>query len=254
MWRTTALVALMILVTCAVMLFLIDRMVVTRLKRLQHEVGDATADPTWKARVGALGADEVGELATDVNLLLDVIKRQVEKLHALSRTDMLTGIANRRAFDERLQLAIQQRKRQRSHLSVVLIDVDHFKKYNDRYGHPAGDAALQAVAKALGSTITRGTDLAARVGGEEFALLLEDTDAAGALHCAGRLRAVLHDAALPHELNPGGLITVSAGIAQLQPDDDAAALYARADTALYRAKQAGRDRAMIAAEPGSAQT
>ncbi len=160
--------------------------------------------------------------------------------------DGLTGLYNRRAFDDQLARAVAQQDRKQGRLAVLLLDVDHFKKLNDTYGHPAGDAALKAVARTLKRVVRRG-DSAARYGGEEFVVILPDTDEAGGLRLAERARAALEGGSLVFE---GATIrfTASFGLA-LWPQDgqEPESLLAAADRALYAAKQAGRNRVVTAA-------
>jgi diguanylate cyclase (GGDEF)-like protein len=151
-----------------------------------------------------------------------------------------------RRFDEVLAHELRRAELGNSALALVLLDVDLFKKYNDRYGHPAGDACLQGVARVLATQTNRTRDLPARYGGEEFALILPDTDTAGALAVAQRIRAGIEAAGMAHEASPFGIVTASLGVAALLPGGApdtaaAAALVARADCCLYRAKEAGRN-------------
>ena len=167
------------------------------------------------------------------------------RLEALSQQDGLTGIANRRAFDFLIERHFHEAARRREPLSVVLCDVDHFKAYNDHYGHVAGDECLRQVAAALTRSCKRAIDVAARYGGEEFALLLPDTPAAGALIVADAARAEVASLALPHAQSPTShLVTFSAGIATYSAERDKASrdITMRADEALYRAKHLGRNR------------
>lgn len=171
------------------------------------------------------------------------------RLETLSQQDGLTGIANRRAFDFLMDRHFLTALRRRDPLSVVLCDVDHFKAYNDHYGHVAGDECLRQVAAALARSCKRAIDVAARYGGEEFALLLPDTPAAGALHVAQAARKEVAALALPHaHSTTSGLVTFSAGIATFSAETDKASsdLTRRADEALYRAKHLGRDRVVAA--------
>lgn len=168
-----------------------------------------------------------------------------QRLAALATRDGLTGLANRRHFDERLAEEWARARRDGTPLSLLMIDVDHFKPFNDHYGHQAGDDALRAVARMLAVQARRPADLAARYGGEEFALLMPDTDAEG---CAQRGEAVLRalqELALPHVHNPPARrITVSIGGATqhaISGSPDGAALIETADRALYAAKERGRD-------------
>ena len=133
-----------------------------------------------------------------------------EKLAALATSDGLTGIANRRHFDERLAEEWARAKRDGTPLSLLLADVDHFKKFNDQYGHQAGDACLRALARILSAQVRRPADVAARYGGEEFALLLPNTDAAGCARVGERIRNAIHQAGLVHHSNPvAGCVTAS---------------------------------------------
>jgi diguanylate cyclase (GGDEF)-like protein len=167
-------------------------------------------------------------------------------LARLARQDGLTLLANRRILDEALALEWRRARREHQPLSLLMIDVDNFKKYNDQYGHPAGDACLRTLARLISEVANRSGDLAARYGGEEFALLLPGTDLHGARVIGESLRTVLLQSRLPHGATPSGLVTVSIGAASLVPsadeEDCVEALVAAADQALYRAKGSGRDR------------
>ena len=175
------------------------------------------------------------------------------RLKTLVAHDALTGLASRREFDRALARELRRALRSHQPLALVLVDLDHFKRYNDHYGHPAGDSCLQAVARSLRASIQREGDLAARYGGEEFALLLPATDAAGATRVAERLLAEVEALALPHAASPAGIVTLSLGLAALQPTvaspDAAARLLQAADDALYQAKRAGRSRLVVGAAP-----
>lgn len=166
------------------------------------------------------------------------------KLRELATKDELTELYNRRHFLELAQVELSRVRRTRAPLSLAMIDVDHFKHVNDRFGHAAGDRALKELSLALRETV-RTADVAARIGGEEFVLLLPDTGLEGALAVTERLR----DRVRKSELSVEGetlKFTVSAGVAELGPDESVDSLLKRADEALYRAKAAGRDRALPA--------
>lgn len=170
---------------------------------------------------------------------------QQEALYrALAQTDALTGLANRRQFDTVLQSEWRRMLRQMAPLTLLLIDTDHFKAFNDRYGHPAGDAALQMIAARIAASIHRTGDLAARYGGEEFAVLLPATDQEGGMALAEALRQDIAAQGKPHAGNPPGVVTVSIGVATARPQlgKGATVLLDRADAALYAAKAAGRNR------------
>ena len=176
-------------------------------------------------------------------------KNLEQKLAALAAIDGLTGLANRRHFDERLESEWARARREGTTLSLLMIDVDHFKKFNDQYGHPAGDACLRSLANILAAQVRRPADLAARYGGEEFVLLLPDTDVAGCKDIAKRIRESLVALGIVHELNrPSRQVTVSIGGAIAACRGNQApcqSLIAAADRALYSAKENGRDRLVM---------
>lgn len=179
------------------------------------------------------------------------------KLTLAAVTDGLTGLANRRAFDECLNHETKRASRGCLPLSLVLIDVDRFKKYNDTYGHPAGDECLRVLAQCMQETARRPGDLAARYGGEELALILPLTGEAQAIELAHRLRQLVRARAIRHETSEKGIVTVSIGVASLGEGDStdvtAAQLLRRADEALYTAKSAGRDAVRCIPSPAVAQ-
>lgn len=168
------------------------------------------------------------------------------RLKALSCTDALLGIANRAHFNERLEQACAIARRSGRPVGMVLIDVDYFKRYNDRYGHVQGDACLQEVVKAIQSCAHRETDLVARYGGEEFAVILPDSSMDGAFAVAQRMVQAVHALNLGHESSQTAkVVTISAGVfSQIPTGDGAKLLIRQADEALYRAKAAGRNCAM----------
>lgn len=172
-----------------------------------------------------------------------------EQLIKLSSTDGLTGIANRRAFDERLAADWAFAVREAHDITVAIVDVDFFKRYNDNNGHLAGDDCLRAIAGRVAGTVWRASDLAARYGGEEFVVLLPGNGDQGAAEVAERLRRAVWDAHLPHESSPFGRVTISVGVATMSPglNDLPATLMTLADQALYNAKQAGRNQVCVAA-------
>jgi diguanylate cyclase (GGDEF)-like protein/PAS domain S-box-containing protein len=178
-------------------------------------------------------------------------KNAEEKLSALAILDGLTGLANRRRFDERLQEEWARACREGTCLSLLMVDLDHFKKFNDQYGHPAGDACLQAVAPVLATEARRPADLATRYGGEEFAVLLPNTDAAGCKLVGEKIRQGLRQLCIPHALNiPSKRVTASLGGATIRLHADrtteSSSLVQTADRALYAAKEGGRDRLIMA--------
>ncbi len=172
----------------------------------------------------------------------DALKQQAEQLTEYlseARTDALTCLPNRRAFDDELARRLAELRRYGSPVSVLLVDVDRFKKLNDQFGHLAGDAVLREVAQTLAATL-RESDLLARFGGEEYAAILPATDAADASLAANRARLAVERAVFYYEQKPLK-VTVSCGVAQAHSDEPAQSLLKRADTALYAAKNAGRN-------------
>jgi len=182
---------------------------------------------------------------TTIKLAELTLLGMTDQLKELATTDGLTGLLNRRTFDAVLDSELARTARERQPLSLLMIDVDRFKAYNDRYGHPAGDKALRLVTNCLREAALRPGDSLARYGGEEFAAILPNTDEDGAYVIAERLRKSLRQLALPHEGSEKGLITVSIGIASYGShvvERGDTELLRRADQALYDAKAAGRDR------------
>lgn len=170
-------------------------------------------------------------------------------LSEIANTDGLTGLNNRRAFEFMVQQALLQASREHKTTALMLVDVDHFKKYNDHYGHPVGDDTLKSVAQALGHQPSRPLDLVARMGGEEFALFFYDVDEEFALRTANRVCEEIEcKLAIPHEKSTtASVVTLSIGVVMSRSGDALAALYQRADEALYLAKEQGRNRACLAA-------
>lgn len=170
---------------------------------------------------------------------------QTEHLQQLAYVDGLTGISNRRRFDDALRVEWRRCLRSQKPLALLMIDIDHFKAYNDQYGHLQGDACLQTVASALHGCLHRAQDLVARYGGEEFVCLLPECDLSGAQRIAEAMRQAVQALALPHASSPvAPTLTISVGVACEFPRllQDSATLLADADAQLYRAKQAGRNR------------
>ena len=165
-------------------------------------------------------------------------------LEELATTDSLTRLANRRRFDKSLETEIKRAKRAGTSVALIMIDVDKFKPFNDTYGHPSGDACLRFIAKAILTQLRRGGDLAARFGGDEFAVILPDADVAGATLIAERIVQATRSMAILHPANGGGFATASAGVAAITPllsNFGPHDLLRQADTALYAAKDRGGD-------------
>ena len=184
---------------------------------------------------------------TDASISLKrerVLKSHSERLSKKATTDGLTGAYNRRFFDERFTAEFGRAQRQSAPLSLIMLDVDFFKNYNDSYGHPAGDKVLISVVKALSSQLNRPTDVVVRYGGEEFIVILPDSKSEGSQIIAEKLRVAVSNLNIPHsESKVADHVTVSVGVATYQPDTDcnAACFLEAADTALYSAKHDGRN-------------
>jgi len=169
-------------------------------------------------------------------------------LSQMSLVDALTGIANRRDFDRTLELEWKRCRRDKLDLSLIMLDIDHFKNFNDMYGHLAGDECLKDVVEVIKSNIKRPADKAARFGGEEFILILPETDVNGAFSIAESIRKDVISLKIPHESSPvSERVTISAGISSIIPDTGVMMkkLIENADKALYRAKSNGRNRVEI---------
>lgn len=172
-----------------------------------------------------------------------------EQLRSLALVDGLTGVANRRRFDKVLETEWRRCRRDNVPLSLLMIDIDHFKDFNDHYGHQAGDECLKQIAQALRSGFGRGSDLVARYGGEEFVCLMPETDEAGTRAKAESIRAAIQSLNIPHDYSDTApCVTISIGIATQIPgtQDEPASLITEADEALYRAKHEGRNRVCTA--------
>jgi len=207
------------------------------LKIQAQSLGDVTFH-----RRRAFIESELAELELLLCSLLYPLRNGLLYREAVSRAlkDPLTGICNRAAFDEAFDREISLAHRHATALSLVIFDIDHFKRINDRFGHSCGDKALRAVVERARQCV-RNSDILYRYGGEEFVILLRNTDQCGAQLLGERLRSTLARTKIPCH-GKAVRLSISAGVASLCDKDDAASLFARADSALYRAKQAGRNR------------
>lgn len=186
-------------------------------------------------------------LEAEVNIrkrIEDELKEANRELERISSRDGLTGLANRRHYEEYIKTEWERMTRERKPLSILLCDVDHFKKFNDTYGHLEGDSCLKAIAGAIVNACRRPADLPARYGGEEFIVSLPDTDGDGALRIAEKIRSGVEDLHMEHRASEKGLVTLSIGTATEIPShgSEYASLVRKADSALYTAKNNGRNR------------
>ena len=196
--------------------------------------------------------DNLAALVSERTAALEAANSQLEdtntRLDSLARTDPLTGLANRRQFDEMKVIEFRRALRTNQLLTLLVCDIDSFKHYNDTYGHACGDQCLRAVAGVLGAGSARAGDLVARIGGEEFALLLPATNAAQATLVATQLLRAVANLQIAHSKSDAGpVVTISIGLAQLDPTcvDKFDTLFDQADKALYRAKSTGRNRVVV---------
>jgi diguanylate cyclase (GGDEF)-like protein len=199
------------------------------------------------ARLPVEGAAELQRLARAFNAMMGEVEIQRDEITLLSLTDELTGLPNRRQFEQAWLREWQRSQRHGEPLAVLLVDVDRFKDYNDRYGHLDGDDCLRRVALAMKGALKRRTDFIARFGGEEFVLILPNTAADGALTAARRIRDAVRALQLRQEGAATGVVTISIGVHAATPDPDSRLddWLAQADAALYDAKAAGRDRVLL---------
>ena len=236
-----------------------------------EEQWDTTDGTRWVSTSKIPLKDDNGEMTGIIGISLDITERkqsekliqkliqrlEKEKAHAQKNalTDGLTGLLNRRHFDEGLKKEFARAKRLCTPLALIMIDIDHFKNFNDRYGHLVGDDCLRQVATTLKTLIGRAPDFVARYGGEEFVVVLPDTDLDGASIVAERLRKAVAALGIPHDKSDAAsMVTISLGIAEVHPEVGGSTdeLIEMADKALYRAKQNGRNRCEIAVEQGEA--
>ncbi|MGE5492873.1 MAG: diguanylate cyclase [Actinomycetota bacterium] len=194
-----------------------------------------------RAKVKAM--QRIVQMRTSLVVLARKLDSANQELQRLSSSDGLTGLPNRRLFDETLEREWRRARREGAEITLMMCDVDHFKAYNDTYGHQAGDDCLKQVALTLRQALERGADLAARYGGEEFAIILPGTGLDGALIVAHKMLNGIRELRIPHTGSPFGQVTASIGIASMVPGEGPAeALIEAADQALYRAKREGRNR------------
>jgi diguanylate cyclase (GGDEF)-like protein len=183
----------------------------------------------------------MGDFSDAFNDMVIALEELTRRLEELATPDALTGVFNRRRFDELAETELARARRYGHVLSVFILDIDHFKRVNDTHGHGAGDEVLVAFAGLVRRGV-RETDHCARWGGEEFVVLTPVVDPQGAAELAERLRRSF----AAHDLGSIGRVTASFGVAQYRPDETIDSLFGRADQALYRAKESGRDRAEVA--------
>jgi diguanylate cyclase (GGDEF)-like protein len=229
--------------------YLLDRRLIHRIRALEADMAKKELDQGLLVRQAE--ADEIDAMRNELAGLLSRLNDQNIALRQLATTDSLTGLANRRSLSERLDQEIYRAQRYGIPLSLILFDIDHFKRINDGWGHAAGDQVLGEIARETQHLLRR-TDLVGRYGGEEFVVLLPETELAEAMSLARRLNWQISQKVIVFKRGSPLVVTVSAGVAALAPDENGEKLIQRADQALYRAKEGGRNRveaAIAAADP-----
>lgn len=207
----------------------------------------------WIRDVVHVVRNEAGEVDSLIGFMFDISERKQaeeklidlqKELEALSFKDGLTGVANRRMFDSILEMEWANARRNSQPLSLIMLDIDNFKQYNDHYGHIQGDECLKTVASILSSAATRARDFIARFGGEEFVIVLPETDEDAAAKVAERCRSLIFKEQIPHCASQNGhILTVSMGVGTITPSrqDEPMAFIEEVDRRLYQAKQRGRN-------------
>lgn len=227
----------------------LDKLIVTPIGYLNSHLRTIRETANYGLRVSQDRDDEIGDLEKECNSLVHYVGIQEGYLRDLNHTlmvrtleDSLTSIANRRHFDTKLHLQWLAFRQKQEPIFLMLVDVDHFKQYNDHYGHPKGDTVLRKVAEALYTHVRMTTDTVARYGGEEFAVILTETNSTGAEITAQKLLDAVRKLNIPHSHSEHKRVTVSIGCAGWVPDErSSGVMLDKADQALYTAKQRGRD-------------
>lgn len=211
------------------------------------DLGDVVAEIVTETKAMVQKNKELETRLVTSSQQVTELTQHLESVRKEATTDGLTEISNRKAFDARLQECVREAAEKKEPLVLMMLDIDHFKKFNDTYGHPTGDQVLKLVARTLVGNI-KGQDMAARYGGEEFGVILPGTTLESGMIVAEKLRASIETREIVNRSTGKnlGTITISIGVAQIKPDEQALTFIERADAALYEAKNKGRNRAVAA--------
>lgn len=246
--------------TLLLIIFILDRMLLRPISRLTRHTQNIEKSQDYSARIGLDRRDEIGRLAGAFDGMIGKIEWQTnelakmnKELEDLSFHDALTQAFNRRYFDMQSKLLLGHLRREKQSLSVIMCDIDFFKRYNDAYGHLAGDECLRRISDTLRSHCRHALDLVARYGGEEFIILLPNTDQAGAMSVAENIRRAVQEATIEHrDSSISAYVSISLGVTSTIPDStNIEPLIAAADQALYQAKETGRNRVVFKSFSGS---
>jgi diguanylate cyclase (GGDEF)-like protein len=243
-----AFVVIALLITLGIALWL-HHAVILPIEHLKNRIVDMTAKRDYTQRTAVTRMDELGQLAQQFNSLMETVHQKSEELMRLSERDALTGLNNRMAMDKALAKEWNILRRRRESLSIMMIDVDYFKQYNDHFGHQGGDDCLRRVAKVISSIAQRGADMAVRYGGEEFMVILPGVQLEDARQLGFQLLKKIEAEGIDHPFSDhGGKVTISVGLASAIPDKSSTVegLIRKADEALYLAKKGGRNRVCVA--------
>jgi diguanylate cyclase (GGDEF)-like protein len=251
-WDSIRIVILITLIVGLALFATVNVFVFRRLRKMGIELKSIWRNGRWAERLAtSKHPDEISELAHAINRMLGLIRKQSLVLETIAHTDSLTQIANRRAFEQRILIEMSLHKRNQSALSLLLLDIDHFKLYNDLYGHPAGDEILIEIAKLLTQIACRPSDLPARISEEEFAVILPSTDLNGARHVAETLKSKLARLQIPNANSPiSEFLTLSIGVTAAG-DEDLTSLMLRIEHAHNQAKHTGRNKISVVTPDGA---
>ena len=244
-WEVSALIVMLLILSAALLYFSVQALIMQRVMKLDRDLGSIWRNGRWAERLGtgaeAAHGDKFNALSLSINQLLALIRKQSVLLESIALTDPLTQIANRRAFEERIVIEMSLHQRNRTPLSLLIINVDEFNRYLDYYGSPAGDETLRNIGQLLSQIACRPADLSARISNEEFALILPSTDLDGACHVADILSTRMAERRIPHANSElADQITLSVGVATAGAEDGSTFVQ-RAQKAMYNAQQNGRN-------------